>query len=208
MRVSTRDIRHGPIRWLTRISGWFLFIGGIVNLFVQSDLLTIYLSGGNIQSILLGAFLIFLDILVGITDPEKGARRKPQSTITRVNRTSSAQNASSAAADVEKTYREIRNLLPATSNLPGLISQYGRDELIRKVKQDEDFCHSIFMRTLSQDVLDFIHTHNLIASYKIILELLKGAQKKQQEAQAAAHSGSSSGNKGENHINSFDKYMK
>ena len=56
MKVSASAIRHGPFRWLFRLCGWFMLIGGIASLFIQSDMLTIYLGGGGIGTVLTGAF--------------------------------------------------------------------------------------------------------------------------------------------------------
>lgn len=197
-RYRASDIRHGPFRWLIRLSGWFCLGTWLFGLITGSEISTIYF-GSSGSGLMIGLVCIGLDILVSLTDPDKK------------NSDSAAANAvirsNPQLKQVEKTYQEVCKALPTEdlgALLSGLVRQYPNGELVRRTKSDEGFCQALFLRHTTRQMLEFIHSHNPLASYKICLDLLKAAQR----SGAGSAGASSSAGGSDNFSNSFDKFSK
>ena len=199
-KYSASEIRHGPIRWLIRLCGWSCLITWVTGLFTGSEMATIYF-GSSGSALMIGVVCIGLDILVGLTDPDKkNSNDAAAKTLIRNN---------PQLKEVEKTYQQVCKALPNEDEgalLVKLTRQYGTAQLVQQTKNDEGFCHTLFLHNPSRQMLDFIHSHNPLASYKICVEILKAAQAS--KTGGTAPSAGNSGNNGTNHINSFDKYIK
>ena len=153
MKISRQDAQSGPVRWLLRISGWFaLVIGifiGIFTVIIPEN--TLFLFDYFAQNLIIGAFLVILDLL--LPDPAREARRMKKK--------------------LKKLYRAVYNALPSNASVFELAKKTsGFSNLEMQIRLYPHIAKVLFQRAAAKETLSYIHKLNPQASYEICVDIL------------------------------------
>ena len=159
MKISRQEAQSGPVRWLLRISGWFILVIGIFTLIItviipENSLFPFYYFDPS--PLIIGAFLVILDLL--LPDPVREARRMKKK--------------------LKKLYRAVYNALPSNASVFELakktsgFSNSGFSNLEMQIRLYPHIAKALFQRAATKETLSYIHKLNPQASYEICVDIL------------------------------------
>ena len=158
MKVSTQEVKSGPIRWLMRLSGWFCLTIGIAALTLSQyvDLRNLGFYNGPLQPLLIGGLLVVLDLF--LPDPVRAQRRLRKK--------------------YRKLYQKICTALPSNQALFNMVVTPATSALLeRQLRTQSSLSRTLFQKAPTKEMLIFIHSCNQNAAYDLCAEMVRNAQK-------------------------------
>lgn len=183
-KIHVNEVRHGPIRWLTRICGWFSLIGGLVGMFTDSDMFSIYFESPA-SALMVGVVCIALDILMAVTEPRE-YRSTNSVVIPQGSHGTVQQNAVRYATSdpqmaayyrqLEQKRKIVLDSLKSDDVPQRVINAYGAEYITRTVKGPEGNVRTFFRDNPSRETLLFIEKHNPAVAALLIKDLHAGLE--------------------------------
>ena len=167
-KIRAEYVRHGPIRWLMRITGIVMLIAGIAGLLGFEGSLT-YMTDSPIQALIVGIVCIGLDILVAVTDPRKKVKKATYSyTSTYTSASANAAARVQARQSVLATLQQVRG----RADYPQVLQSLNAPQLETVLRSNKDAAVEFCRRTGKIEVLAYVQLLNPQAAEVLIQELV------------------------------------